>query len=292
MKIKNLKNTFITKLAKNFPDSEIESFFYLLTEKHLQVQRIDLALDPEMELNPNKEKYFKNALSLLINEVPIQYILGKTEFYGLSFLVNEHVLIPRPETEELVDWIIHESKNPKRKDKSKNFRTVLDIGTGSGCISISLAKHIDNSEVWAIDISEKALRVAKKNATLNNVQVNFNEINILNDIKLNRQFDTIVSNPPYVREFEKKQMSNNVLLHEPHQALFVSNENPLIFYNKIADFAKIHLNNNGSLFLEINESLLAETVELLKEKKFEIVEIKKDIFGKDRMIKACLLPIN
>jgi len=199
--------------------------------------------------------------------------------------VNSHVLIPRPETEELVSWILKDFKN------TKNAIKILDIGTGSGCIAIALAKNIPNATVFAIDVSAKALEVAKKNATLNAVNIHFIEENILDNPQLNTNnkldmFDVIVSNPPYVRELEKEQMQQNVLENEPHLALFVKNNNPLLFYTKISEIAKIHLTKNGVLYFEINQYLGKKITDLLQLKNFKNIELKKDIYQADRMVKA------
>ncbi len=297
MTINKLKGVFIKELEGVYPKQEIESFFYLLTESYLGIKRIDIALDPKLEIDIDIEQKFHAALANLKNEYPIQYIIGETEFYGLLFKVDKNVLIPRPETEELVDWIIGKAKSEKLEVRSKKLEVknqndnkfrlkILDIGTGSGCISIALAKNLPDSEVWAIDISEKALIVAKKNAEFNNVKINFLQSDILKCKKLITKFDIIVSNPPYVRELEKKQMQNNVVKYEPQEALFVKNKDPLQFYKKIAELAKTGLNKNGKLYFEINQEFSAETIELLEEKGFMNTEIKKDIYGADRMIKA------
>lgn len=297
MTINKLKGVFIKELEGVYPKQEIESFFYLLTESYLGIKRIDIALDPKLEIDIDIEQKFHAALANLKNEYPIQYIIGETEFYGLLFKVDKNVLIPRPETEELVDWIIGKVKSEKLEVRSKKLEVknqndnkfrlkILDIGTGSGCISIALAKNLPDSEVWAIDISEKALKVAKKNAEFNNVKINFLQSDILKCKKLITKFDIIVSNPPYVRELEKKQMQNNVVKYEPQEALFVKNKDPLQFYKKIAELAKTGLNKNGKLYFEINQEFSAETIELLEEKGFMNTEIKKDIYGADRMIKA------
>ena len=297
MTINKLKGVFIKELEGVYPKQEIESFFYLLTESYLGIKRIDIALDPKLEIDIDIEQKFHAALANLKNEYPIQYIIGETEFYGLLFKVDKNVLIPRPETEELVDWIIGKVKSEKLEVRSKKLEVknqndnkfrlkILDIGTGSGCISIALAKSLPDSEVWAIDISEKALIVAKKNAEINNVKINFLQSDILKCKKLITKFDIIVSNPPYVRELEKKQMQNNVVKYEPQEALFIKNKDPLQFYKKIAELAITGLNKNGELYFEINQEFSAETIELLEEKGFMNTEIKKDIYGADRMIKA------
>ena len=288
MNILELKNVFRSELTGIYLKNEIDSFFFALSDAYLHLKRVDIALDPDLSISPSKEKKFNSALAKLKKEEPIQYILGETEFYGLPFKVDENVLIPRPETEELVEWIIQEVKSQKFKGKSNSADSlnILDIGTGSGCIAIILAKNLDNAKVWALDISKKAIEIAKKNALLNKVDVHFINENILNTKKLHVKFDIIVSNPPYVRELEKKEINNNVLQYEPHVALFVKDKDPLLFYEKIADFAKINLINNGVLFFEINQYLGKETINLLQHKGFQNVELKKDLFGNDRMIKA------
>ena len=211
----------------------------------------------------------------------MQYILGTTSFYDLEFEVNNDVLIPRPETEELVAWILSNIEITKSANKLK----ILDIGTGSGCIAISLAKNISNSEVFAIDVSEKALAVAQKNASTNEVKVIFIEENILNTESLHQTFDVIVSNPPYVRNLEKQEIHKNVLDYEPHLALFVEDDDDaLLFYRKIAHLAQKNLSENGQLYFEINQYLGKQMIELLQEKGFKNIELKKDIYGNDRMI--------
>jgi release factor glutamine methyltransferase len=280
MTVTSLKNTFKIHLKNLYPISEIENFFFQLIEHKIGLKRIDLALDPNQELTSDNELYFSDALTQLKKEIPLQYIIGETEFYGLPFNVNKNVLIPRPETEELVSWIIADAKHHSEKIK------ILDIGTGSGCIAISLAKNIPNAEVWALDISNKAIKTAQENALLNKVKIQFINKNILILDKLNIEFDIIVSNPPYVRELEKIEIKNNVLDNEPHLALFVKDQNPLLFYDKICDFSKNNLVSQGSLFFEINQYLGKETKGLLEEKGLSNIELRKDVFNNDRMIKA------
>ena len=264
-------------------------------EEKLQLQRIDTVLQPNFLIVDDILSELKNSTKRLQKEEPIQYILGKTEFYGLPFLVDKNTLIPRPETEELVAWVLQSIQDLKFKNQDSDTTnnnvkplSILDIGTGTGCIPISFAKHQPNATISAIDVSNEALKIAKQNAILNNVEVNFIKKDILQTENLNELFDVIVSNPPYVREQEKIEIKNNVLENEPHLALFVENENPLIFYKKIADLAKLHLSKNGFLFFEINQYLGKETVAMLKEKGFKNIELKKDIFGNDRMIKSRL----
>ncbi len=284
MLIKNYKTTFLLELSSLYDEKEIESFFYLILEKLHGLKRIDLALKPETVIDGIHLKQWKSIVSDLKSYKPIQYILGETEFYGLPFLVNENVLIPRPETEELVQLII--SKN--LKIQQSNNLTILDIGTGSGCIPIALKKNLPNAEVYAIDISEKALATAKKNAELNNVEVHFMLKDILETQDLEESFDIIVSNPPYVRHLEKAEINPNVLQFEPHLALFVEDNDALLFYRKIAELAKKNLNPNGQLYFEINQYLGKETVALVESFGFKNVMLVKDIYGNDRMISAAL----
>jgi len=286
MLLKNYKTTFLQELSSLYEEQEIDSFFYIILEKLHGLKRIDLALNPQKVMDGAHLKQWKNIVSELKKQRPVQYILGETTFYGLSFLVNENTLIPRPETEELVELIIESTNYELRNTKLK----VLDIGTGSGCIAISLAKYLPTSEVFAIDVSEEALATAKKNAELNKVAIDFISTNILDVITLtavaglDKQFDIIVSNPPYVRNLEKDEIKPNVLEYEPHLALFVDDIDPLLFYRKIAELAKKNLNENGKLYFEINQYLGKETIKLLEDFGFRNVELKKDIYGNDRMI--------
>ena len=282
IKIKEYKAKFIAQLISIYDEMEAESFFYLILENQRQLRRIDLALNIDLVFSKEEILIWNEILEKLQLEIPIQYILGTTHFYGLEFNVNENVLIPRPETEELVEWII---SSTVKLPKFKNVK-ILDIGTGSGCIAISLAKNIPNSEVFAIDISDKALATAKKNADLNKVAVTFIQRNILETSDLEQQFDIIVSNPPYVRNLEKAEIKTNVLANEPHLALFVADDDALIFYRKIAELATKNLSPEGKLFFEINQYLGKETVELLEKMQFKNRELRKDIYGNDRMI-AC-----
>ena len=285
MLLKEYRNHFNKELSAIFPQTEIDSFFFLLIEKELQLKRIDVALHRELSISKEKFEHLYNALSRLKNPEPIQYILGETEFYGLPFVVNKHTLIPRPETEELVAWVIEHLKEQKNKATQETTLSILEIGTGSGCIAIALAKNIPNVKITAIDISSKALKVAKANAESNQVDINFMEQDILAAGQLSQQFDIIVSNPPYVRHLEKEEIHPNVLENEPHIALFVDDKNPLLFYNKIATLAKTHLTKKGALFFEINQYLGKETLAMLKEKGFSST-LRKDVFGNNRMTKS------
>ena len=279
MKIKEYRSYFIQGLTPIFDEGEAESFFYLILEDKQQLRRIDLALHPDLTFSDNEIKVWNSILEQLKQEIPVQYLLGKTSFYGLDFEVNADVLIPRPETEELVDWII---KSIRILQNSKSLK-ILDIGTGSGCIAISLAKNIPNAEVFAIDVSEKALATAQKNAAINKVEVTFIHKNILETADLEQQFDIIVSNPPYVRNLEKQEIKKNVLDNEPHLALFVEDNDALIFYRKIAELAQKNLSENGQLFFEINQYLGQEMIDLLEKMNFKNIELRKDIYGNDRM---------
>lgn len=282
MLIKQYKSEFITQLSSLYGEGEAESFFFLILEEKHQLKRIDLALQIDLEFSESEIQGWNVILEQLKLEIPIQYILGKTNFYGLDFEVNENVLIPRPETEELVDWIL----SNQQINKSTNPLRILDIGTGSGCIAISLAKNLLNTKVFAIDVSETALATAKKNALIHNAEVTFLQKNILETTDLEQQFDIIVSNPPYVRNLEKVEIKKNVLDNEPHLALFVEDNDALIFYRKIAQLAQKNLSKNGQLYFEINQYLGKETVELLDNLGFKNIELRKDIYGNDRMIRS------
>jgi len=282
MKIKQYRTQFIKELSPFYDAYEAESFFYLILEEKHKLRQIDLALNHELTFEDNDFVIWDELVKQLKKEVPIQYLLGKTNFYGLDFEVNENVLIPRPETEELVEWIINENSNP---DKSKKIK-ILDIGTGSGCIAISLAKNLPNAEVFGIDVSKKAIETAKRNAVKNNVDVTFVLLDILETEELRCNFDIIVSNPPYVRNLEKEEIKKNVLDYEPHLALFVEDNDALIFYKKIASLAQKRLFEKGKLYFEINQYLGKEMIELLENMDFKNVELRKDIYDNDRMIKG------
>ena len=292
MIVKQYRNCFNETLKTIYPITEIDSFFFLLLEEYLGFKRVDIVLKSDFKITQETLNLLQSATKQLEQEVPLQYIIGKTEFYGLPFIVNKHVLIPRPETEELVAWVVSESSRFKTFNTSTKQTTetkqlkILDIGTGSGCIPISLKKQLPFAKISAIDISKEALSVAKKNAVLNNVDIHFILQDILKTVALDQHYDIIISNPPYVRELEKKELKNNVLKNEPHVALFVENDNPLIFYAKIAELAKNYLNKNGLLFFEINQYLGIETIDLVNKKGLKNIQLKKDMFGNDRIIVA------
>jgi release factor glutamine methyltransferase len=238
------------------------------------LSRNDLLLNIEIKQRVNID--LDNLIARLNASEPIQYITGEAFFYGLKFKVSEAVLIPRPETEELVELVLKHSKsfiNP----------TILDIGTGSGCIAVSLAKKHPQAIVSAWDISESALEIANKNAIFNQVDVNFEKVDILN-VNQKQQFDIVVSNPPYIAQSEAIDMRANVLNHEPHLALFVENDNPLVFYKAIAAFCKTNLKSGGRFFVEINETLGKETAEVFQNEGCVAIEIIKDMYGKERFV--------
>ncbi|WP_155087179.1 peptide chain release factor N(5)-glutamine methyltransferase [Winogradskyella ouciana] len=293
MKALDLKHIFHKELDVIYGKNEVESFFFLCTEHYLNIPRIQLTLEPEFTFTKSETGTFFKVLEDLKKQKPIQYILGETEFYSLKFKVNEHVLIPRPETEELVDWSVkcHSERSEESQIK------ILDIGTGSGCIAISLAKNLPRAKVYALDVSKEALAIARKNAEINKVDIEFIEADILKlskdsslweDVALRQMglFDTIVSNPPYVRNLEKAEIKPNVLDNEPHLALFVEDEKPLQFYKAITKFAVENLKPKGQLFFEINQYLGDETKQLLIDSGLGEVELKKDLNGNDRMLKG------
>ncbi|OIQ16285.1 MAG: protein-(glutamine-N5) methyltransferase, release factor-specific [Flavobacterium sp. MedPE-SWcel] len=281
MKLRTYRDQFIQKLTPLYDSMEAESFFIITLENLKNWQRVDIALNPDAELTPDEIVKWDKVLEALEQQKPIQYIFEKAHFYGLEFAVNKHTLIPRPETEELVDWIVNDNK------VKENIK-ILDIGTGSGCIAISIAKNIPNAKVYAIDVSPEALTVAQNNAKQNNVDITFWQKDILATTSLPEQFDIIVSNPPYVRNLEKQEIKDNVLDHEPHLALFVEDNDPLLFYNKIADLAKNSLTTDGKLYFEINQYLGNETAKMIEKYNYKNIEVRKDIYGNDRMIKALL----
>ncbi len=283
--IKDVFTAFKQTLESIYDPNEIEALTLMSIAEITNLSKAYIKAFPEKELTVQQCEMLNDTLSRLQTSEPIQYILGKTEFYGLQFKVNASVLIPRPETEELVEWAIAEVKSQKSKVK------ILDIGTGSGCIAISLKKNLPNADVSAIDISPEALKTARENAELNKVEIDFIHTDILSHhlqpATHNPQlYSLIISNPPYVTLDDKTQMHTNVTDFEPHTALFVPEDDPLIFYKAIADFAIKNLASDGLLFLEINENLGNETVDLLNDKGFKNIELRKDMSGRDRMIKA------
>ena len=283
MKIGELEEHFALELEQLYDKDEAKALFALAAEQVFDLPILKLRMIDGLDTDFIHLQKLLSILNDLMIGKPIQHILEEAYFYGSVFKVNQHVLIPRPETEELVDWIISDSKL-----NLQNELAILDIGTGSGCIPISLKKYLPKSIISTLDISSEAIKVAKENAEAIGVQIQFINTDV-NEYQTEDKFDVIVSNPPYIRDLEKKEMHQNVLSYEPHLALFVTDENPLIFYRVIADFAKSNLKNNGQLYFEINEYLGKEMVEMLVEKGFKNIELKQDMQGKDRMIKAKIL---
>ena len=271
--VSNIIPFFRKELDSIFEDREVVSLAYLSVKHLLGYNRSDCIIHANKSIDVKISNEFKHIIMNLKTKKPLQYILGETEFYGLKLKLNADTLIPRPETEEMVDWVLKES-----------FKSALDIGTGSGCIAIALAKY-SNANISAIDISIDALKIAKENAIFNDVKVAFTQEDIF-QIETLAKVDLIVSNPPYVLDSEKAKIKENVLEYEPHLALFVSNKNPLVFYKKITDLATKSLRSQGKLFFEINEQFSNELIALLAQKGFVDIELKKDINDRDRMIKA------
>lgn len=274
----NIIQNIRKSLSEFYPDSEISGLVRLLIEHVTKSSMPTLLSDKNTKITADEILKIDKIVERLQRFEPIQYILEETEFYGLPFTVNQNVLIPRPETEELVELILNENKGDKLR--------VLDIGTGSGCIAISLQKNLSRASVFGWDISDKALTVAALNNKKNSVNVIFNQVDILSDYPNNEHFDVIVSNPPYVLDSEKSDMHTNVLDYEPHTALFVSDNDPLLFYNRIADVATQLLKNGGKLYFEINRAKGQETIKMLENKQFSNVKLIKDISGNDRIVRA------
>ncbi|MBV8389956.1 MAG: peptide chain release factor N(5)-glutamine methyltransferase [Mucilaginibacter sp.] len=284
--VRQVSAEFADQLSTIYDSNEVNSLCMMVLENIVNISSAKIKAFPETEISTSESEAITNILTRLTTGEPIQYILGYAEFYGLTFKVNPSVLIPRPETEELVDWII--SSVGRSELAVGKF---LDIGTGSGCIPISLKKNLPGAQVSAIDISPEALQTAKENAELNEVNVNFILDNILNPVNnslLTTHYSLIISNPPYVTLEDKKLMHTNVTDFEPHAALFVPKDDPLIFYKAIAEFASTHLEKGGLLFFEINENYGKQIVEILFSKVFTNIELRKDMSGKDRMVKAQL----
>jgi release factor glutamine methyltransferase len=278
MILKEIYTQYIASLKTIYTNGEVHAIANIAFEHFAKTSKQDLLLKPDEILPDEVVTSLTKALKKLLTHEPIQYIINEAWFYNLKFYVTNDVLIPRPETEELVHEVINFLK-------INNGKSVLDIGTGSGCISISIKKYIPNANVMAIDVSEAALEVAKKNATTNNIAIDFRTTDFLdeNNYAAFEKFDVIISNPPYIPEDEKNILDKNVTAYEPHLALFVPQKDSLIFYRKILSFAENHLNQNGRIFLETHENLAKETAALFIEKNYK-VEIKKDMQGKERML--------
>lgn len=278
---KILYQDYVNQLCSLYPKNEAESLVGWLFEDFLGLKKSDLAQETMFERIPD---CLADAVKGLLNGKPIQYILGKAPFYGREFFVDPSVLIPRNETEELVHWIIEEKK-------SSDLR-ILDIGTGTGCISITLDLEMNRPNVYGLDISQESLEIARKNNSTLGAGVQFLEADILNQAIVLAELDIIVSNPPYVLKSEKNQMHPNVLDHEPHLALFVENDNALLFYESIAQKAKTALKIGGRIYFEINESKGGAIAQLLEDLGYSDIEIRKDLNGKDRMARAVWLGVD
>ena len=272
MKLASFKKEFLESIIPLYNKDEASSLYYMLCEEILSLSKSKLIIAEDMDLSIEKTNQLYNCLDRLKKHEPIQYVLGNTKFCGLNFFVNESVLIPRPETEELVRLMLKEDLDGKE---------ILDIGTGSGCIAISLAKHYPNAKVTALDVSKDAIELSKMNSKENDVNLEFINADILN-YKSDKKYDIIVSNPPYVLELEKKNMSKNILDYEPELALFVKNDDPLQFYKAILEFAKNTLNKNGKIYFEINENYKDEIMELVNNYGYSNVDCKLDVFGRNR----------
>ncbi len=284
MTISEIESIFFDELKDIYGPHEAKSLAWLSISFICKIDRVNYLNIKNEEVSEGNTALLQQVLDELKTGRPLQYILGETDFYGLTFKVNPSVLIPRPETEELVDWVLK-----KLRSKNRQSLKILDIGTGSGCIPVTIKKNLKSAELYAVDISGEALDTARLNAELNGTQVVFMENDILNpsgDLIKHSPYSVIISNPPYVTLSEKEKMMPNVLEYEPHSALFVPDDDPLLFYRAIIAFALSHLEPGGLLFLEINENLGAETLNLLRHNGFQSIELRQDLPGKDRMIKA------
>ncbi len=278
---------FSNQLQGLFSEREVKTMFEALIKQRLNWSSSDFLLHHEARLSESDLLFIRSAVKRLLLHEPFQYVIGNTEFYGLSITCAPGALIPRPETEELVDWILEELKGKESK--------ILDIGTGSGCIALALKKNTINSNVWGLDVSETALKIARENALALGLEVGFFSQDILSDHPIdfdNQFFDVIVSNPPYIPLNEQVKMDQNVLQFEPHKALFVPDHDPLLFYRVIATKSLSFLKNQGVLFFEIHEDFAAEVKELLVELGFINIELRKDLQGKSRMIRAQRVILN
>jgi release factor glutamine methyltransferase len=279
--IAGIRTRMIKSLSGLYDQNEIRNFVYLIFGHLLNYSKIEIYVKDDETISQHLVKKIDEIINRLSHYEPIQYILGKTEFFGINIKVAPGVLIPRPETEELVNWVI--------KENTGRQISIIDLGTGSGCIAIALAKHLPAAQITGIDISNKAIRIAKENAIINGANISFMPHDLFQYKKwFQQKYDVFVSNPPYVRESEKADMEANVLNYEPHQALFVPDHDPLVYYRIIADAGKNYLKHKGAIYCEINEALPDDTYALFKEFGYQQVILKPDINGKPRMIKAVL----
>lgn len=278
--IDELSSGFKKELKEQYSLPELQNFLYLIFQNLMELSKTDIHINPGKEIPDHIMFKINEIINELKEYKPIQYILGETEFYGCDIKINQNTLIPRPETEELVRWILDETDGNRCK--------IIDIGTGSGCIAVALAKNNISAKVFASDNSEEALKVARENAGINNTDIIFFHFNIIfpETSEILGLYDIIVSNPPYVTESEKRQMKKNVLKYEPHKALFVPDSDPLIFFRAILEFAKSKLQSGGNIFFEINERFGKQMIQLLEKFNYHHIILRKDINNKDRMIKG------
>ena len=277
MKLKELKELTQAKLLKIYGIEESRSIFYILLNEFLGIDVINFHINGDKKISLDSLNLFNEKISLIEKELPVQYVIGHVMIEGLKIFVNKSVLIPRPETVDLCNWILQ---------KKLNDQVILDVGTGSGLIALFLKKNSNNCVIHAWDNSEKALRIAKKNAKQNYLDINFNNVDILKKHDHTIKFDIIVSNPPYVHKKEKNLISNVVLKNEPIEAIFVNSDDDLLFYKTIINFSKSHLKKKGIIYFECHKETINQVKNLLIINKFTDIEIKKDSFGINRMIKA------
>ena len=304
MTVGEFYKNFREQLRTIYDERESANITDWVFESIANIKRIDRVTHKDQEMIGSTVGKLNDVLEQLLTNRPVQYILGEAWFYKMKLFVNEHVLIPRPETEELVEWVVEEIRNKESEIRNKEIAkltthnsplttdnsqqlTILDIGTGSGCIAIALKKELPAVSVSAIEISEKALQIARHNAQDQKVKIEFKQLDFLDDNLWTSlpSFNIIVSNPPYIPGNEKNKLAKNVVEHEPHIALFVNDNDPFIFYRKIAAFADEHLHEKGKVFVEVHEDCAKEVEQIFELKNF-ITDIKKDMFGRERMIKA------
>lgn len=283
MTIQSAYQLVLSKLYEVYDTREAANIADMLIEHVTGQRKIDRIVNRDMVVNEHQKSCLEKFTTELLAHKPIQYVIGEAWFMEMKFRVNNHVLIPRPETEELVDWIVKDVELREKKNLA-----LLDIGTGSGCIPIAVKKLHNDVNVSALDVSKEAVKLAGYNAMTNHVVAEFNCLDFLNENEWKQlgKYDIIVSNPPYIKQSEKALMSKNVLNYEPHLALFVPNDDPLLFYKAIATFGHQHLEENGAIYLEINEALGDLVVRLFNENGYSQVQLKNDIQGKDRMVKV------
>lgn len=282
--IRSIKEYFRLKLGSLYSENEIKSIYSESLCQRLGISKVDLITSDNQYLSESDLLFFRSIVKRLLNHEPFQYILGNTNFYGLEITCDKRALIPRPETEELVDWIVQHSKG-------KTELKILDLCTGTGCIALALKHVMPTSKVWGIDVAKGAIELANENAKKNELEVDFLKMDVLNSSSFSEHFipesfQIWVSNPPYIPDSDKLKMSRNVLDFEPHLALFVSDHNPLLFYQQITKEAKVYLEKSGCLYFEIHEDLSQGVIELLEMNGFVNIELRKDLQGKPRMIKA------